>query len=246
MAGRLKLLIVGDSHTGALATAREQGQAAGTLPDHVDWTIQPLGPGLNMRQSFWEPRGDHAEITDETYRKRLPRLPPEDARFDGIGLCMPMWFGRVLRDLVQGDLTLPGIADGGRMISAALFRDLVLRDQQPALDLAVFLRGLGTPVFAVDTPTVFRENRYLVRVSPARLLGIVAAHRAVMRAELARLGLALVERPEACTQGGFMRPAFRRKDPTDRHHANAAFGALMLDRIADRAPDLCRMPAPPA
>ncbi|MCL4676937.1 MAG: hypothetical protein KJZ59_13240, partial [Pararhodobacter sp.] len=176
------------------------------------------------------------------YRKRVPRLPPAGAAFDAIGLCMPMWFGRVLRDFVEDDLTLASIGEGGRLISAALFRHMVLRDQQPALDLTVFLRDLGTPVFVVDPPTVFRENRYLNRVSVARLLGFVAAHRAVMKDELARLGIPLVERPADSTRDGFMRQQFRRKDPTDRHHANAAFGELMLDQIAARAPELCRMP----
>ena len=235
----MKLLIVGDSHTGALEMGRAKREKAGEMPADVDLTVRPIGLGATLNTQFWAARDDHAEITDEECRKRMLRLPEDGEQFDAIGFSMQLWFGRALRGFVDSDLTFAELNDGGQVVSDALFQRLVLADQRPALDLAVFIRSLGTPVFVVDPPTVFSENRYLNRISSQRLLAFVARHRAVMLAELARLDIPVVERPPKATDdAGFMRPEFARNDPSDRHHGNQRFGVMMIRRILEQAPML--------
>lgn len=239
----MRLLIVGDSHTSALEMGRAAAVGTSALPADIEWSIRPFGPGRHLHTQFWEPRGDHALITNEEYAQRVRRLPPKGSQFDAIGLSMPMWHGRVMREFLDAGMTLPGLGGEGQVVSEALFRHIVLSDQKPSLDLAVFLRGLGYPVFAIEPPTVFRVNHYLSFFAPERVLGVVAAHRAVAGAALRRNGIPLVERPRNCAdKDGFMWPEYKAKDPSDRHHGNAKFGIVMLSAIAARLPELCQDP----
>lgn len=235
----MHVLIVGDSHTAALERGRQLLADSGALPEGIDWRIQPLGTGARMNTAFWhEDRGD-AVIADPVYRQRLPKLPPDDPRPDAIGLSMPLWSGRVMRELISGD-TVPhdfGAHDPGapgRRISNALFARIVAVDQQYILGLTRFLAGLGLPVFAIEPPGIFRDYRQLVRVTPAHALALQARVRALQAEAVRRAGASVIPLPAGTIDAdGFMKAEFRHDDPTDSHHANGAFGVLRLQQIAD-------------
>lgn len=243
----MHLLIVGDSHTGALERGRASLEARGALPADVALRIVPLGTGARMNRPFWRPAGARAAITDAGYRAHLPALPPDGPRPDAIGLSMPLWTGRVIRALIASDVMPYGIDGPGRPISRALLRRLVQGDQQHTLALARFLAGQGHRVFVIEPPGLIRDNRFLLQLGPEALLALWAEIRAQMRAAVTEAGLPVLDAPAATVdEDGFTRSAFRHEDPTDRHHANAAFGALMVSRALDLARDLCAAPVPEA
>ncbi len=224
----MQVLIVGDSHTGALERGRALLEQQDALPRGVTFRIVPLGTGARMDRPFWQDRGDHAVVVDKHYRQRLARIPPDDPRPDAIGLSMPLWPGRVMRSLLT-EGTLPyGIAAQGRVISRALLRRIVEADMVHTMGLARFLQGQGLPVFVVEPPGVFRDYRFAAPgLGP--VVALQTAVHAIQRAEVAAAGLPVVAVPADAFDGdGVMRESHRHEDPTDLSHANAAFGAMML------------------
>lgn len=241
----MHVLIVGDSHTGPLERGRLLLQARGEAPADIDWRIVALGSGARMNRAFWRARGDHAELTDARYRQRLARIPGDGPRPDVIGLSMPLWSGRVMRAMLSDavlpfDLVEPGAAPG-RLISGALFRRIVMDDMAPSLRLATFLRAAGMAVVVIEPPGIFRDYRYLIKAPARVVLALQARVRAIQHEGLAAAGLPVVALPKEARDGdGFMRRCWRHEDPTDSHHANAAFGAVMLTRVGEAARALHR------
>jgi len=243
----MHVLIAGDSHTGALERGRAVLDAQGALPPGIDWRIVPLGTGGRMNQPFWVrrqgPAGDHAEILDETYRTHLAKLPPDDPVPDVIGLSMPLWTGRVIRGLIRSEVLPYGIDGPGRPISRALLRKLVHDDQQHILSLARFLREQGLPVFAIEPPGIFHDNRFLLQAGAQTILALWRETRALMQAAVTEIGLEVLDLPASMfDDDGFMRSTYRHEDPSDRHHANAAFGAEMIGLAADLARRMAARP----
>lgn len=225
----MQVLIVGDSHTGALERGRKQAAMAGLLPEDVHWRIRPLGSGRRMSARFWREEGGKAVLTDPEYARHMPVLPPDDPRPDVIGLSMPLWSGRVLRGLLEGGHRLVDTDGPGRLISRALFTRLVREDAAPAMDLARFLQGQGLPVFVIEPPRVFASHVHLTRYPAARVLGLQTAIRTLQRADIVAAGMEIVSVPAECLDDqGFMRAEHSSEDPLDNAHANAAFGLRML------------------
>lgn len=230
----MHVLIVGDSHTAALEHGRAVLAGSGALPEGIDWRIQPLGTGARLNTAFWHEGHGGAVIADPQYRQRLSKLPPDDPRPDAIGLSMPLWSGRVMRALISGDTAPHDLGAPGRRLSNALFARIVAVDQQHILGLVRFLVGQGLPVFAIEPPGIFRDYRQLARVTPAHALALQARVRALQAEAVRRAGAAVVPLPAGTIDAdGFMKAEFRHDDPTDSHHANAAFGVLRLQQIAD-------------
>jgi hypothetical protein len=239
--GMKNILIVGDSHTGALERGRAHLAETGALPEGVAFSIVPLGTGARMNRDFWQPEGAQARIIDPAYSAKMPLVPPEGATYDAIGLSMPMWSGRILRGLLtdgQAPLDAGGQGTPGqRPLSAAAFRRIVRADMGAIMGFARFLRAQGHAVFAIEPPRMFRHYRLLNTVSPGHALALQGAIRAQCRADVCDAGLALVDLPDwALDEAGFMRGAYANEDPTDRNHANAAFGARLLHDIAAALP----------
>ena len=193
-----------------------------------------------MNQPFWTrrqgPAGAYAEILDETYRAHLARLPPDDPAPDVVGLSMPLWTGRVIRGLVRSEMLPYGVDGPGRPISRALLRKLVHDDQRYILELAALLHDQGLPVFAIEPPGIFHDNRFLLQIGAGTVLALWRDIRALMLEAVTGIGLEVLELPASMVdEDGFMRSTYRHEDPSDRHHANAAFGAEMIVLAGDLA-----------
>ncbi len=223
----MRVLIIGDSHTGAL----KRGLALGPWPEGIAIEVAPLGLGAQMNQPFWEDRGDHAVLLDPQYAALVPRLPPVDPRPDAIGLSLPLWSGRLIRVLVESWLVPYGAEGPGRRLSGALLRRLVQQDMAQIMALTRFLQGQGLPLFVIEAPRAFRVHRSVVLRGADFVLTMQRQIRAIQAAEIAALGLPIVYLPDsALDPDGFMSDRYAHEDPADTHHANAAFGALMIER----------------
>ncbi|MCA2010468.1 hypothetical protein LCM17_03145 [Cereibacter sphaeroides] len=229
----MRVLIVGDSHTGALNRGHERLVDDDRLPEGIHFDIHPLGSGARMHTAFWTQEGDVAVLTDPIYRRRIPVLPP-DPHPDAIGMSMPLWSGRVMRGLLQQGRTVAGLpaaqSGAGPLISAAMLRVLVARDMAPALRLAEFLAGQGIPVFVIEPPAAFRAYRYVRHAGAEAVVALQSAIRQLQRDAIGAAGLPIVNQPaEMLDPDGFTAEVHAHEDPSDSHHGNAAFGALMLE-----------------
>lgn len=228
----MKTLIVGDSHTAALHKGLASLVAAGRSELAARITIRPLGGGHLLPTPFFEDCGDHAAIVAPLYLKNFARLPP-DAGFTGvIGLCMPLWPMRVQHKIVWSDHCLAPTLPGRHPISNAVFRQMVLADQAHVLRLIDLFRRQGILVIAVSGPGLFRDHATVRKLPGHSALQMFQTYRAIMLDQLEARKVPTVDIPRQCLDTeGYMTSDFRNEDPDDDHHANAAFGALMIDQI---------------
>ena len=232
----MKILITGDSHTGPLNRGLNALRRDKALDPQIALRVKPLGGGHLINTPFWEARGDHIRIVDEEYRQNFKRLPPWQSDFDAIGLSLPYWPVRLVYRMNVARLSLVAPIAGYQPISRATFRQILRRDQAQVLGFAEALSQCGVRVFAVAGPRLFRDNKVLGALPPDQAQAICAEYFGFMAQELADRGIDIVDvPPETLDQDGFTRPEFRNDNPDDNHHANPAFGALMIRRIEDWA-----------
>lgn len=232
----MRFLITGDSHTGPLKRGLKKLREAGELDPSMHIRVQPIGGGHLVNRPFWEMRGDHVALTEPAYQTTFLRLPPAHSKLTGIGLSMPYWPVRLIYRMSVSRLSLVEARDDLQPVSRATFRQILRRDQQYVLGFAENLAKCGVTVFAVAGPHLFRDNKVLARMPPDIAQAISAEYLAFMGGELARLGIDIVDvPPETLDDEGFTRPEYRHANPEDQHHANQAFGALMIRRVEDWA-----------
>lgn len=228
----MKVLVVGDSHTGALHKGLMALIATGRSDLKARISVRPLGGGHLLPTPFFEDAGDHAVIVEPLYAKNFHRLPPDDDFKGVIGLCMPLWPMRVQNKIAWSDFSLTADQPQRHPISAAVFRQIVLADQAYVLKLIELLKRQGIRLIAVSAPGLFRDHSTVRTMPDLAALQMFQTYRTIMLDQLAMREVPVVDIPGQCLDDdGYMVSAYRSEDPGDDHHANATFGALMIDQI---------------
>lgn len=233
-AGRRKAFITGDSHTGALRRGLDRLAARGWDSHGVDVEVVGMGTGARFIAPFFRDEGTCARIVDPEYQQRVPALPlPGDERAEiAYGWSGLFHFAKVWRDRTWADFRPPFHEGPGAPVSAGLLRSVVLDWFAPQLRLMEILRGTGAQVFVVESPRPFRHHPALARLSPQAAISVDRFCRTLMLGEIERLGVGLVRIPPECLDAeGFMLAEWRSAREGDPHHANAAFGELMMRRV---------------
>jgi hypothetical protein len=229
----MRILITGDSHTGALKRGLVALDADQQLDPAISINVRALGGGHLLPTPFFADAGDHAQIIDPTYQKMLARLPPTQPKYDAIALSMPLWPMRMVYRFNSGKLALPNsVSTGRRPISYAAFRVLVLDEMQYVLELIDLLQRNGIAVAAVSPPHLFRDHNTLKSQPVPDLVHLWQSYLDVMRDTLAARNVTVIEIPDACKDTeGLMLTDYRHDDPEDMHHGNAKLGALMIKAV---------------
>jgi hypothetical protein len=228
----MKVLIVGDSHTGVLNQARREMARAGTLPEGIDLDIRPLAGGPTLARPFFEEIDGVAHMTEPGIKARMRRLPPEGEAYDVIALSGPLHSVRVWRNMDWARHRLEP-TEGFAPVSAALFRRLVMDDQGPMLRLALLLQKHVRSVLVIEPPRPFRHHPSVEALGADMVLDLDRRYRAIVREWLGAHGVGTVDVPAHCIgPDGFMKAEHRSGKATDPHHGSSAFGALMLDALA--------------
>lgn len=232
----MRLFITGDSHLGALRrrllTPDRPAPAAGQ-PGIV---LEALGRGQRMTERFFDPQQDHVEIIDPDFRQRVRRVPPDDPTIDAVGICAPLNTARVWRhpDFARYH---PLATGGGIPISNALLKAVVDRDVRPALDFVAAVQR-HRPVFVIDAPWPFARHPAVAQAGAEIVQWIHRFYRDQVKVELDRMRVPVIECPPACVDSqGFTLERYRSENRRDLYHANAAWGQVMLDLIAQRYHD---------
>jgi hypothetical protein len=228
----LNVLITGDSHVIALLRANaEMREQNGNIAPTID--VRQLGPGLSLSRPFLADRGDYAEITNSECYKRFKRLPPEDAKYDVIGISAPVHSTRVWRQLEWKDFTLPDESSlgGESLISQGTLRKIIDDEIDPSLELIDILRRT-TPVFVIEGPWPFRRHPAVTANGEAKVQYLHKVFRARALAALKDRDIPVVEfDPLWADDAGFTLPKFRNSRHKDYHHGNVEFGHLMISKI---------------
>lgn len=242
----MKILIIGDSHTGALNGGLRHLTRDEKLPPDVSFHIQGLGWSVVLQTPFFNDAGDHVELVNEGYRSRMPVVPPPEEHYDMIGLSMPLFPLRLLRDLLPKGWGLAEWGGDWKPMSRAVFRELVLKDLHYILRFLETLQRHGHKVFAVAGPGLFKSHLILQYVSDEQGVQAFNLYKEIALEELSRRNCPVVLPPASSYDSeGFMKQGFRHPDPKDPHHAGSKFGIVMLEAILERANEILAEKAAP-
>lgn len=235
-----QVMVTGDSHTGALRRGldllREQGWSA----PGIEIEVVGMGNGADFTSQFFVDRGRHAEIVHPDYRRRVPILPrPRAVARRTVHAWTGLFhFPRVWRAAEWSRFRPATVPGREAPVSRALVRDTVLGWFGPQLALLEVLQRVPVPVLALETPRPFRHHPALRAVRPEVVAGLDRLCLATMAGELEARGIPVLRIPPECIDGeGFMHERWRHENPKDSHHGNAAFGAMMIQRICQYVGD---------
>jgi len=227
--------ICGNSHTAALKRGLSQLQKNGLEID-----VFPLGNGKWEKTPFSVTRENIVEATNSQYRKNLQRFTgATNFRADCVwGLCMGTHNARIYRDEFWAGAEPAAIARPGvRPISDGVLDSIVEADQFHIRDFILRLKNGGVKCFVVSCPPPRLDHSCLTKgVRSETVAYIDRCARASLQGWLIEHGVDFIAPPaETMTDDGFLKAEYAatltqsgRKDP---HHANKAYGALLMERV---------------
>jgi hypothetical protein len=227
--------LCGNSHIVALAKA--EGTAS-------DLTIFPLGNGRHERwKTFSRREGDGVAFLPDQYSENVEHYTGSPVITPGAtwGFLNVNHNVRIYTNemwLQFRPAALPAV-DGFTPVSADLLTAIVERDQWGVRRFFTQLQDAGVDFFAVSAPFPRLDGAAVRRGIPRKVIRhIDKVARRMWSGWLGERGIALVEPPpETANPGGFLQRPYgagrASGEPRDPHHANAAYGALMLERVRD-------------
>lgn len=230
----MKVLITGDSHTGALHLAQKDMISKDEWPDQIDLTIKPLGGGHIFPTPFFIDRGDYAEISNLKYRKQFNRFPPlKEKNSDVIyGLSAPLHTARIRRRRAWSEFVPSQFAAQEVPLSNQLLRRVILDDCHYLLKFIDIILRTQNKVFVIEAPRPFKHDNSLTIIRPEVFIYVDAYYRDIIKQELKHRNVPIIEvTPECYDDAGFMLERYRNPNEDDMHHGNVEFGELMMKKV---------------
>ncbi|CUH51153.1 SGNH/GDSL hydrolase family protein [Shimia marina] len=226
----MKIMVTGDSHSGPIGRGLQMLRDAKKEPSGI--VVRPLGIGNLLPTAFFRDAGTHAEILPPEFRKNLEQLPPAMPQVDVMALSMPLWPMRVVHKMNRQKLTLNPEFETDQLISHQVFQQMVLTEQQYVLKLIGLFQRQNIRTVVISGPGLFRDNGLFARRPHPYVFGIFNRYREIMKTELSRRDVPVLDIPAAALDDeGFMHDALRHPNPKDGHHANGDYGLMVLEQL---------------
>jgi hypothetical protein len=226
----MKILITGDSHTGAL----NRGWNKINGPDEkgsLDIKIQPLGTGAHLNTKFFEEKNGAAIITNEAYKKNFVEFPLRRGEYI-YGFSAPFHTIRVLRDIDWISNAPVHVVQNEAPITSSLLKQIFYNDQKYLLSFFDLLLKKQERLFVIEAPLLFRHNPIFRKGREDVLLYIDREYRSYIRTELENRNIHVIRVPDLCFDAqGYMRERYRHPSAQDPHHGNAEFGEIMMKEV---------------
>jgi hypothetical protein len=226
--------LTGNSHLSALKMALDAlGQ-----PPGMNMKFVPLGAGGAEADEFSFRLDNKVYFKVPAYRRNMRRYSGQqyiESNEVIWGVCQGYHTGRVYRNGMWRTYEPAGCSVGlDQVISTAVLMEIIKADFAHIRNFLVQLKEASVRVFVISAPHP-RADHYVITNGTRREIVsyIDRLYRAYVNESLADAGIDVVlPPPETYDEDGFLKPEFARPKP-DPHHANAAFGALMIKRIAE-------------
>ncbi|MGV8988265.1 MAG: hypothetical protein ACOH2H_18495 [Cypionkella sp.] len=235
----MTVYVGGNSHCGALKLGMPLVKGADEA-----LTVNAFGGNTLEAEPFSEIRDGRVEFTSRPYAKTLQSFTGK-GYFDSDdiwGICQGTHYNRFLKNpLWRGPAAPSAIATPKqRPISDGVLDAIIEADQAHVRTFIGQLKKTGVPVFAVSCAPVRRDGSAAgLGVPPEVILAISSRARDQFLAWLEAHDIAFVgPPPETMDADGFLLPEYcqgmiEKLGLPDPVHANAAYGALMVQRIMD-------------
>ena len=149
-----KFFITGDSHVAALQRGESLLRERGGIPRGVALHFKPFGNAAFLRTPFFEAHADRLEITEASYRRRVPQLPAEGFPPQDTIYAVSAFFhyGALWVPALWRQSWVAGMPAGrGRAFSAGMIRETVLFRMRYLLQFAAAMRDFGCTVCALES-----------------------------------------------------------------------------------------------
>jgi hypothetical protein len=189
--------------------------------------MEPMGPGGRLADAFFVDRGNYAEIVEPLYLKHMTRLPPAKGKYDWIGLSSLLNAARVWRPNWSDFRPWHMSSETGAAISDSVLRQIIKDDSGQLLRFVDVIRRT-TPVFVIEPPWPFRDQRAVKQNGGAKIMHVHRLYRDYVMKELQDRNVPVVEIDRNWVDAdGYTDPKFQR-DPV---HGNAMFARAMMERV---------------
>jgi hypothetical protein len=235
----MTIIIVGNSHVAALQQGADQIEGVGQV-----LKIAPFGDGAREYEPFSAVVNGQVVFTVEFSAQILLKLTGKNS-FDPSctwGICMGTHNTRVY-SLQFWQTAAPSIIAGprSRPVSNAVLEEIFAKEQ---IFRKVFLSQLletGVKFLIVSAPSPRRDGSAAIRGVPlATIEKLDRMARDHFRKWIGERNIPIVEPPEeTMDEQGFLLDEFAQKTSVfggpDPHHANSAYGKIMVQKILDSA-----------
>lgn len=225
-----EVLLVGDSHIGPIRRAFNE------TPERYPWlTFARLGKGGIARTDFFEVDEPASAVRISAPEWNTVVFSRDGGRWpDLVVLSLPINSSRILRGF-SWDTQVPWQlkqGDDESTLSDALVDGLIDQDSGYATAYAIALAELGLPVAVIEAPRFFEDAPYLNKCRFDVIHHIDTRYRQRVTERLANNGVDVITQPvETIDVRGTTKMDFDNEREGDIHHANAAYGQIVLEQI---------------
>ena len=226
------VIITGDSHLGPIRRGLDL-LPEGRRNRFVFW---PLGKGAALRRKCHA--FDAATLTlrtasrvwvDRVFSRETIGAMGSDTV---LAVSLPLNTSRILRDYSWETYAPWHLAQAEFALSDQMVEAMIDGDSIHALNMVRDIAQIWTRTAVIEAPRFFANASYLSRKRLDVIRHVDAAYRDRVRAMLAKAGIDVIPQPAATiTDKGMTALSFDHHDPQDDHHANEAYGKLVLEEI---------------
>ncbi len=232
-----RLIVLGDSHVVALAEGFDEV------------IFLKLFDGPDNLVPFFRAQEDRIEFLDERVTAQVMAALGRPGVFGGEADTVHAFSMGVMTSLLvrlpDWKLAIPASAVDlfetkamkRQLVSEQVIKAIALDQQQQVIAFAAAARAIGLRSLIVAAPPVRDDERAIGRGRhPGVVLELDRISRKGLVETFEQQGTPVVLPPETCQDGtGFLRRDLCRIAPRDTHHGNAAYGAIMIKPVIDRA-----------
>ncbi|MCF3974710.1 hypothetical protein [Paracoccus salsus] len=226
------IILTGDSHLGAIRRGWETLSETGK----ERFAFWPLGKGSGVRVPCHVFNADAGSVTTtpelwrnrEFSQKTIAAIDPDAI----VVVSLPLNTSRILRDYSWHTHAPWHLATEELALSDQVIAKMIERDSIHAVNLVRDLALIWPALAVVEAPRFFANASYLTAKRLDVCLYVDTVYRQTVRQELAAAGVDVVAQPAATIlPQGTTALKYDHPDPADDHHANEAYGRLVLDDI---------------
>lgn len=226
------LIVVGDSHIVAIKRAADQLPEA----EKTRLTFWPLGNGGAVREACHRYAPDKGEVTTTSpvWQNRVfSRETLSAVGSDAIlAVSLPLNTSRILRDHSWHTHAPWRLAHGEFALSDRMVARMIDDDSVHALNFVRDLSKLWPRIAVIEGPRFFPDASYLRKARLDVCQYVDTAYRERVSGLLGECGIDVIgQPPSTITEQGMTSLDYDHPDPGDDHHANEAYGKLVIEDL---------------
>lgn len=227
----MKVLITGDSHTGALASGLQSLRKTSDIPNDPEIYVRPLGNGRHLFEPFFVEKNGVIKFIPSDFQKRFSSFPPP-AGYDAIGLSMSLHPGPHIVSIDWSRFAPLPVAEQEAPVSLGLLETVCKDGVHYMMDFFEALLRKEIDFFVIESPRIFRHHNRLSIIRSEVLSYVDEFQRDIVKKMLDERSIPFVSlSSDMYDAEGFMHSCYRHQSPGDSHHGNVNYGEMMIRRI---------------